>query len=247
MKSRPKIKLRPLLKYSASETLDPLNLIHQDPTVADILSGCSALGCSISGYVFLDMNMDGYFQRNERALRNVMVQLIPEDSSILAEYGSSLFTFTTPDGYYHFDNLPPGNYSIFEYASPDFATTNSMVYGSGDSYATGKFWNVGGVDPSEYSGIVMAGNQFNIYLPELTPDSASGPYAYATNFNFGMFKQMSFPKSKYSYLIRQARRSVDGGIPVVPEPSTLAMALCGFLAAISWLFLRRRGIMQGRL
>lgn len=64
---------------------------------------------SLSGSVFIDVDLDGMFDSQEIGLPNVAIELHQDGvAGVIAQ------TTTGPDGWYHFESLQPGLYTIVE-------------------------------------------------------------------------------------------------------------------------------------
>jgi hypothetical protein len=84
---------------------------------------------SLSGYVYQDTNNDGLIQPTETALKNVSVQLSGTD-----DFGNTVGLSTTTDssGFYSFQNLQAGNYTIREDQPAGYADGKDTVGSEGD-------------------------------------------------------------------------------------------------------------------
>ena len=120
---------------------------------------CELEPASLSGSVHVDGNGDCIRDDDEPALQGVVIQL--RDSS-----GKTIATTTTDtNGRYHFNDLVPGDYQIFE-EQPDGYFQGGQTLGSGGG-------NVLGIDLLGVS--LSAGQVFTDYdYCELAPSSISG-------------------------------------------------------------------------
>ncbi len=69
---------------------------------------------SVSGHVAVDLNGSGFFDAGDFALENVTISLQDELGNLVAT------TTTDASGYYLFDDLMPGTYSLVETQPPDY-------------------------------------------------------------------------------------------------------------------------------
>lgn len=93
-----------------------------DDSVTDIISAialgagvnatqydfCEQRAASLEGIVFADLNDDNIFDSNESPIAGVTIRLLDSNGNIVQS------TTTNALGTYHFDNLPPGKYSVQE-------------------------------------------------------------------------------------------------------------------------------------
>ncbi|QDS90108.1 Serine-aspartate repeat-containing protein D precursor [Rosistilla ulvae] len=79
------------------------------PTGLDFLNAEIAGLSSIAGYVYTDSDRDGLLDADEIGLPGVTVRLISNTPGV-----PTVSTVTGPDGWYNFENVRPGTYSIDE-------------------------------------------------------------------------------------------------------------------------------------
>ncbi len=75
----------------------------------------------LGDYVWEDLNADGQQQNNEPGIENVTVKLLDKDGNVIDT------TFTNSTGYYLFDNLTPGTYSVMFVAPPGYFASPANV------------------------------------------------------------------------------------------------------------------------
>lgn len=85
------------------------------PSGFDFLNAAVPVQSSISGYVYTDNDLDGQFDSDEIGLPGVTVRLISSTPGVPTQT-----TVTGPDGWYNFENVPVGTYSIEEIQPPRF-------------------------------------------------------------------------------------------------------------------------------
>lgn len=108
---------------------------------------------SLSGVVYTDVNLNGLFEPEfEFGLPNVAIQLFGADPSMpLAE------VTTGPDGWYHFEELPPGEYTIVEQQPADFVSAINTL---GTVLPGGEQRGTVGID--EFVGITLAAGEHGV-------------------------------------------------------------------------------------
>ncbi|NND99717.1 MAG: hypothetical protein HKN47_20555, partial [Pirellulaceae bacterium] len=75
---------------------------------------CEAAPATISGYVYEDNSDDGLRDATEKGIQGTTVSLVDSSGNIVAT------TQTDADGYYEFDAIPPGDYSLVETQPVDY-------------------------------------------------------------------------------------------------------------------------------
>lgn len=91
---------------------------------------------SISGTVFIDPNKDGLPQPDEIKLPGIRVELIDRDGAVIQT------TTTNQDGFYRFEGLPPGQYSVREvqpvdyFDGPEYVGTGGGIIRTNDTIST---------------------------------------------------------------------------------------------------------------
>ncbi len=70
---------------------------------------CEHIGAMLSGHVYHDQNDDGVFATNEDGIANAVLKLIDADGQ-----DTGLRATTNADGFYKFNNLAPGKYTVME-------------------------------------------------------------------------------------------------------------------------------------
>jgi hypothetical protein len=72
---------------------------------------------SVSGYVYVDMNDNGVRDQGEPPLSGILIGMtgITDQGSI-----GPIVTYTDANGFYRFDNLRPGSYTISEGSTPNY-------------------------------------------------------------------------------------------------------------------------------
>ena len=105
--------------YDGEDTLGTAQGLHVEPdtfTEITIGSGVHATdydfgelrGANLSGHVFIDANDDGVFDSGESGIPSVTVKLYNAQGGLVDQMQ------TDATGYYHFDNLEPGTYTLRE-------------------------------------------------------------------------------------------------------------------------------------
>lgn len=105
--------------YDGADNLGSIGGRHVEPdtfTQIALPSGIDAVrydfgelrGANLSGYVYADDDDDALFDTGESGIPNTVVRLFDATGSLVAQ------TQTDASGYYHFDNLKPGNYTVRE-------------------------------------------------------------------------------------------------------------------------------------
>jgi hypothetical protein len=74
--------------------------------------GSEIAPAALSGYVYFDANQDGVYDTGDSALANVVITLTDANGNVVAQ------TFTDSNGFYFFNDLAVGTYSITE-TQPD--------------------------------------------------------------------------------------------------------------------------------
>lgn len=87
----------------------PLNAILEEDDEDDAFVRVASPDLMLSGFSYVDTNNDGIFQAIELPLMGVEIQLVGVD-----EQNNSVerTTFTNVDGFYKFNDLAPGNYTV---------------------------------------------------------------------------------------------------------------------------------------
>ena len=121
---------------------------------------------SISGYVYADPNDNGIRETGEQGIAGVVMELLDANGNVVAT------TTTNADGYYKFENLAPGTYSVRQAAQPSGWYDGKDTAGS----AGGTAHNPG----DSITGITLGPgvHAVNYNFGELPPSSLSG-YVYA--------------------------------------------------------------------
>ena len=124
---------------------------------------CEIEPAELSGYVFADRDADCEFDSGETPIGNVQITLLDSSGTVVQT------TFTDVNGYYHFANLAPGNYTVQEVQPNDYFHGGQIAGSSGgnDSVAdqisqipvsAGQIlvdYNFCELEPSELSGYVF--------------------------------------------------------------------------------------------
>ena len=119
---------------------------------------CEHIPASLWGTVWHDSNDDGVIDAGEERISDVIIRLTDEDGNQVAE------TTTDANGDYHFENLPPGHYTITEIQPTDFIDGRDSL---------GSVTNFEGVTSPRGE---QANDEFTVWLD--AGDSGSG-------YNFG--------------------------------------------------------------
>ncbi len=94
---------------------------------------------SISGFVWVDTQRNCYMDAGEKPLEGVQVDLLDPKGVVIQT------TYTDVDGKYLFDNLPPGNYSVFEHQPPGYFHGGQMANkggGTTDKTSPDLIWDI---------------------------------------------------------------------------------------------------------
>jgi serine-aspartate repeat-containing protein C/D/E len=86
---------------------------------------CVMLPVSISGYVHVDVNGNCQTDPNAPPLANVTIQLLDNQGSVVGT------TTTDANGFYHFDQLPPGTYGVRELVPGGYYADDDHVGSAG--------------------------------------------------------------------------------------------------------------------
>ncbi len=121
---------------------------------------CEILPVSIDGFVHEDPDRDCYFDSNELPIAGVTIRLYDASGNLVAT------TLTDINGYYKFDKLPPGTYTVRE-SQPAGYFQGGQVAGShgGDDSSTDQ---IGGVT------LNSGDNAVNYNFCEILPADLSG-------------------------------------------------------------------------
>ncbi|MHB8955111.1 MAG: SdrD B-like domain-containing protein [Pirellulaceae bacterium] len=85
---------------------------------------------SVTGDVFVDVNLNGLYDANEPGIDGVVVELLDDAGNpILDEAGTPITTTTRDGGYYLFDDLAPGTYLVHE-RQPSGVNDGAEILGS---------------------------------------------------------------------------------------------------------------------
>ncbi len=129
---------------------------------------CELPPSSISGVVYVDANHDCVRDEDEAPLEGVVIQLRDTLGNVLRT------TKTNSDGEYHFDELAPGEYVIFE-EQPDGFFQGGQVVGTGGGRVLG--------DDLLTLQLQAGSNVINYDFCELPPSSISGRVWRETDIN----------------------------------------------------------------
>ena len=83
---------------------------------------------SISGHVWVDPDGDCIHEEGDPPIEGVQIDLLDEDGNVLAT------TYTDADGYYIFDDLNPGNYTVYEHQPEGYFNGGYEIGSGGGSY-----------------------------------------------------------------------------------------------------------------
>ncbi len=94
---------------------------------------------SISGYAWIDANLNGQIDTDEEILSNIGVKLLNVATNEFAKQddGQEIVEYTDDEGLYTFENVPTGQYIIiFEYDTSLYKTTEYMKEGADESVSS---------------------------------------------------------------------------------------------------------------
>ncbi len=157
-----------------ADTLSAIELDGGEDSIGNDFG--EALPASVSGYVYHDADDDGTMDSTESGIAGVTLELLDADGK-----PTGTTAVTDANGYYQFDNLPPGVYGIRE-VQPDgyfdgtdvAGTAGGSAQNPGDqiddlrliSRQTGQRYNFGELMPASISGRVHADTNGNcLYDP----------------------------------------------------------------------------------
>lgn len=141
---------------------------------------------SLAGYVFSDDNNDGSKQAGETGIANAIITLTGTDDLGQAV---SLTALTDASGFYKFDNLRPGTYSLSETQPANYLDGKDAVGSQGGTLGNDKITGI---------GLTAGTNGINNNFGEIKAGSLSG-YVYQDVNNDG---------------VKQAGESGIGGVTV---------------------------------
>jgi len=194
-----------------------------------LLGAVPAAAGSLSGTVYVDENMNGLWDREtEWVLPNIEMHLVNAHDPI-----HTLATWTDENGYYAFDGLLPGSYTISqvgllqEYINVNVGVGELLEWPSGDPWPDAR-------------GTVVNYDPANDILPQVTRIQCSGEDVRGIQYDFGQIWL-----GKFLYL----SRGLPPGDPphanpppphLVPEPGTLFLLGIAALAVGGLRLFRRR-------
>lgn len=135
---------------------------------------CEAAPAQISGYVYHDQNDNGRRESGEQAIAGTVIELVDEDGQIVAT------TRTDSDGFYQFQELLPGNYTIRQ-QQPTGYLDGLDTAGTIDGITVGQAINPGDKIRDIELRQGQIGLEYN--FGELMPASLSGRVHVDTNDN----------------------------------------------------------------
>ena len=129
---------------------------------------------SLSGYVYGDLNNNGKLDSGEPRLAGVTLELLDANGN-----GTGIYATTDSNGFYRFENLPPGVYGVRQVSQPDgwYDGLESVGNAGGTAHNPG----------DKITGATLVGGQHatNYNFGELPPSSLSG-YVYGDLNNNGV-------------------------------------------------------------
>ena len=191
----------------------------------DVVETGSDVFASLSGFVYCDINNSGTYDNSEDRLRDVLIILdgliepIDPDSPEAEAWGvgqrplepgeketHQRIAWTDSQGFYRFDNVLPGTYSVTE-------VTPYMFVEGCEQEEGGKVKERDKVN-SEFVGEMVTSNQFaEVVLP---------PGSEGFDYNFGEWGLRTKYISKRALIV------------VVPEPSVATLTVIVLLLGLYW-------------
>jgi len=191
------------------------------------LAAAPASAAGLSGTVYVDENMNGKWDWDvEWVLPNIEMHLVCDDPI------RTLVTWTDENGYYAFDDLLLGSYTISQFGLLQEYVNVKIGVGELLQWPSGDPW------PDSW-GTVVQYDPANDVLPQVTQIGLGAENIKGVNYDFGQIWL-----GKFLYL---ARGLPPGDPPhanpppsyLVPEPATLLLLGIALLAVCGMRLLRR--------
>jgi protocatechuate 3,4-dioxygenase beta subunit len=146
--------------HGGIEATDQLsNVILTSGQNATEYNFCEILPVSINGYVHEDPDRDCFFDNGEKPIAGVTIRLYDQNNTLVAT------TFTNANGFYKFEGLPPGTYTVREQQPGGYFQGGQVVGSHGGNASTDELSNV---------TLNSGDNAVNYNFCEILPANLSG-------------------------------------------------------------------------
>jgi hypothetical protein len=183
---------------------------------------------TLTGTVYVDLNLDGVFQTGDLGVRNDLIQIFDQNNNLVDQ------AFTDSQGRYSFTDLASGIYTVVN-------TIPSSLGNTADLSIAQILDTTGNpvLDPN--TNLPVVDNAVpNSSLVQISNIDLQNPAVIAQGFNFGNDQYPMQLYSKYLLVDNPSHRVQPAIVTTVPEPALLVSILAAVVMACVWGSCRRR-------